>query len=51
MPEAIKNFARQALHAYRLSFIHPGTGNICDFTCELPADMSAIIESLNEAKN
>ncbi|MES2253157.1 MAG: RluA family pseudouridine synthase [Pseudomonadota bacterium] len=48
MPELIKTFERQALHAYRLSFIHPTTGNVCDFSCDLPADMAALVATLNE---
>lgn len=47
MPECVQNFDRQALHAYRLSFIHPTTNELCDFTCDLPTDMQAIIDTLN----
>ena len=49
MPEVIQSFSRQALHAYRLSFIHPTTGDLCDFTCDLPGDMSAMIDVLRES--
>lgn len=35
---------RQALHARTLGFTHPATGEQMDFECELPADMSALIE-------
>ncbi|MBO5478963.1 MAG: RluA family pseudouridine synthase [Clostridia bacterium] len=31
--------ARQALHAYKVSFIHPITKTEMSFTCELPEDM------------
>ena len=35
---------RQALHARTLGFVHPITGEQMDFTSELPADLSALIE-------
>jgi len=35
---------RQALHARTLGFAHPETGEQMDFSSELPADMSALIE-------
>ena len=34
---------RQALHSYRLRFIHPITGNECCFTAELPEDMKQFL--------
>lgn len=34
---------RQALHSYRLSFIHPITGKEMQFEAEMPEDMKAII--------
>lgn len=35
--------ARQALHAYRLGFVHPGTRERVEFTAPLPADMQAVL--------
>lgn len=35
---------RQALHARTLGFRHPHTGREMDFTSELPADMTALID-------
>ena len=35
---------RQALHARTLGFVHPHTGEQMDFECEIPADMSALME-------
>lgn len=32
----------QALHSYKVSFVHPITKQIMNFTCELPDDMKAI---------
>jgi 23S rRNA pseudouridine1911/1915/1917 synthase len=37
-------FARQALHAARLGFIHPATGNHLSFSSELPTDMRELID-------
>ena len=35
---------RQALHAKTLGFVHPTTGQQMDFSCEIPADMTALIK-------
>ena len=37
-------FARQALHAARLGFTHPISGESLDFCAELPADMAELID-------
>jgi 23S rRNA pseudouridine1911/1915/1917 synthase len=37
-------FARQALHAASLGFIHPVTGEWCEFHADLPADMQELID-------
>lgn len=37
---------RQALHAYRISFPHPTTGNLMKFNAPIPDDMSDFILSL-----
>ena len=34
---------RQALHSYRLEFIHPITGQDMEFVAELPEDMASIV--------
>lgn len=34
---------RQALHSYRLTFPHPITGEVMDFTAPLPQDMSFLL--------
>ena len=36
----LTDFSRQALHAFRLGFVHPGTGQHIDFQTEIPQDMS-----------
>ncbi len=45
--DVIKNFKRQALHAYNLELPHPATGNKIKFHAELPSDMNLLIEALN----
>jgi 23S rRNA pseudouridine1911/1915/1917 synthase len=39
-------FARQALHAARLGFVHPTTGRRVTFTAPMPGDMTALVERL-----
>ena len=38
--------ARQALHAYRLEFAHPGTGEPLRFVSPLHGDMAAALEAI-----
>jgi 23S rRNA pseudouridine1911/1915/1917 synthase len=40
------SFVRQALHAQRLGFIHPVSGNSLAFTSELPGDMQELLSRL-----
>ena len=40
-----KSIKRQALHAYKLGFDHPITGEPMSFKAELPADMKAALEA------
>jgi 23S rRNA pseudouridine1911/1915/1917 synthase len=42
----IAGFPRQALHAKRLGFTHPATGERLQFDSRLPPDMAALIASL-----
>lgn len=42
--------ARQALHAWRLSFRHPRDGRELFFESPLPGDMLAVLEPLREAR-
>lgn len=39
-------FARQALHAARLGFIHPVTSNALAFDSEIPADMQELLSNI-----
>ena len=41
-----RNFARQALHAAHLGFIHPVTANVIALDSELPPDMRELIDIL-----
>ena len=43
---ALRGFRRQALHAERLSFEHPVSGELLSFSAERPADQLALIEAL-----
>jgi 23S rRNA pseudouridine1911/1915/1917 synthase len=47
-PDALRTipFARQALHAYRLSFLHPTDGRRLTFEAPPPPDFAALLERL-----
>jgi 23S rRNA pseudouridine1911/1915/1917 synthase len=42
----LKKLSRQALHASRLSFLHPVTGEEMAFESPLPADLAEVIDFL-----
>jgi 23S rRNA pseudouridine1911/1915/1917 synthase len=44
--EAARTLGRQALHAARLEFAHPVTGELLRFATEPPADMQALLAKL-----
>jgi len=44
----LRQFKRQALHACKLSLIHPGTGETLSWQVELPKDMVTLIAALRE---
>lgn len=44
--EALRTFKRQALHAHRLALVHPRDGEMVEFECPLPADMTELIAVL-----
>ena len=48
---ALRAFRRQALHAARLSFDHPITGEALDFSAPLPSDMLSLIEALRKDRD
>jgi 23S rRNA pseudouridine1911/1915/1917 synthase len=43
---AINGFPRQALHAARLGFVHPVTGESLSFEADLPDDMADLLAAL-----
>ena len=45
------DFPRQALHAASLGFTHPRTGQILTFQADLPPDMVALIEAIDQTRN
>ena len=40
----LKNFSRQALHAYHIGFKHPQTNNYLEFNNKLPEDMKNLLD-------
>ncbi len=46
---AVRTFPRQALHAGRLGFTHPASGEALTFKAALPADMAALLAALRES--
>ena len=49
LAERINGFPRQALHAARLGFVHPVTGDALEFQADLPADMDDLLHALRAA--
>lgn len=45
--DCIKNFKRQALHAYKLTLIHPKTLDEMTFTAPLPQDFQSLLDLLD----
>lgn len=43
-------FGRQALHAARLAFTHPGTRRRVEFTADLPEDLTRLLRQLRGAR-
>jgi 23S rRNA pseudouridine1911/1915/1917 synthase len=46
--EALRTFRRQALHAFRLGFEHPATGEWVEWEAPLPDDMERLLSVLRE---
>jgi len=46
--DIVKNFKRQALHAFSLELPHPSTGKKMKFIAELPEDIDSLINALNQ---
>lgn len=45
----LNGFPRQALHAARLGFEHPVTGERMEFSADLPADLAELVDRLRSA--
>ena len=46
LKEALRGFKRQALHALKLSLVHPRTGKRVQWATSVPEDMSELMEAL-----
>ncbi len=46
--EELPVIGRQALHAWKLSFIHPSKEGDVEWTCEMPDDMRTVVASLGK---
>jgi 23S rRNA pseudouridine1911/1915/1917 synthase len=42
----LADFPRQALHAWRLALVHPGTHDEMGWEAPLPADFSTLLDAL-----
>lgn len=42
----LSSFKRQALHAKRLAFVHPESGDLLEFESDLPEDIEGLLEKL-----
>jgi 23S rRNA pseudouridine1911/1915/1917 synthase len=47
----ILGFHRQALHAIRLGLIHPLTGEVMEWSIDLPNDMKALLEMIRQEQS
>lgn len=48
--EFVNNFLRQALHSYKIAFIHPRSEEEMKFEIGLPDDMKELVEKLTESE-
>ncbi len=47
----LHNFHRQALHARSLRLNHPTTGELMEWSCELPEDMAGLVAEMTRISN
>jgi 23S rRNA pseudouridine1911/1915/1917 synthase len=45
-----RDFPRQALHAFRLSFVHPATGALLEIVAPVPEDMRALLDAVRTGR-
>jgi 23S rRNA pseudouridine1911/1915/1917 synthase len=48
LKELLRGFPRQALHARKLAFLHPGSGETVEFRAPLPDDLLLLIDYLRD---
>ncbi len=48
LKQTLRQFRRQALHAFRLEFIHPETGETRHWEAPLPDDMQQLLQALRD---
>lgn len=48
LKDVLSHFSRQALHARRLTLVHPVSGDTLEWESELPSDMQHLLASLSE---
>ncbi|MBX2836156.1 MAG: RluA family pseudouridine synthase [Gammaproteobacteria bacterium] len=46
LPETAAQFSRQALHATRLSLVHPADNELMTYQCDMPSDMDLVLQVL-----
>lgn len=51
LAEALRSFKRQALHAAKLTFLHPGGGQSIDIEAKLPSDFLALVAALKRDRS
>jgi len=51
LKECVKRMNRQALHAHRLEFTHPRTGERVQFIAPIPEDMSNVLSFLRKQES
>ncbi len=49
-PKLARNIPRQMLHAWRLGFVHPGTGVAAEFEAPLPDDFGDVLKAAGIAR-
>ena len=47
----LRDFARPALHAFRLGFLHPESGEVVGFEAPLPEDFASLLEHLRALRD
>ncbi len=51
LKQALDAFSRQALHAQNLQLVHPESGELMEFHCDLPDDFAQLLNALDEDQN